>query len=54
MISLLAKQVQFLHVYPSIILSIQELLQRDWEVTLRHNLREGNFSVDFLVRTGST
>nr|ABN08309.1 Polynucleotidyl transferase, Ribonuclease H fold [Medicago truncatula] len=34
-------------------MTIKELLRRDWMVSLRHTLREGNAAADFLVKKGA-
>lgn len=40
------------HRYPSLICSIQELVQKDWRISLYHLNREGNRSADSLAQLG--
>jgi hypothetical protein len=40
------------HHYGFIIMDIRSLLLKEWEVQLRHTLREGNCCADFLAKLG--
>ncbi|KAJ1425151.1 Ribonuclease H-like superfamily [Sesbania bispinosa] len=40
------------HKHDSIITKIRDLLNRDWNVTLTHILREGNAAADYLAKNG--
>lgn len=42
------------HLDAAIIAGIQELLCRDWDVELRHTLREGNGSADVMAKLGAS
>lgn len=46
--------VSVTHVYAALAWTIQELLARDWEVTLLHTLREANASADVLAKMGAS
>ncbi|CAN1344914.1 Putative ribonuclease H protein At1g65750, partial [Linum perenne] len=41
-----------LHQHASEVSSIRALLQRDWEVTISHVYREGNYAADYLADIG--
>ncbi|CAI0458485.1 unnamed protein product [Linum tenue] len=51
-IQLLRSQDNPDHQHAAIIHRFQEMLQRDWEVTLNHVYREGNKGADFLANHG--
>lgn len=40
-------------IYAALILSIQTLVQRSWQVDLQHTLREGNAPADFMAKFGA-
>ncbi|KAL6494930.1 hypothetical protein OROGR_030849 [Orobanche gracilis] len=52
-LSLINRFLPVHHHYSPVVLSIQDLLQRDWEVVLKHTLREGNFCADLLAKMGA-
>lgn len=41
------------HHYAAIIHNVKELLERNWNVSLTHTLREANASADLLVKMGA-
>ncbi|CAI0393786.1 unnamed protein product [Linum tenue] len=40
------------HPHRMMIMTARQLIQRDWEVTITHTFREGNFTADFLASQG--
>ena len=51
-VDLAKNPVNYFHKYACVIVNIKELLSRDWEVMVRHTLREGNMCADSLVKLG--
>ncbi|GAU48971.1 hypothetical protein TSUD_188180 [Trifolium subterraneum] len=52
-LDLILKGHSIYHCYAAVITNIQDMLKFNWNVTLCHSLREGNFSADFLAKLGS-
>ncbi|XP_024626760.1 uncharacterized protein [Medicago truncatula] len=52
-VDLVQKDLNVHHKYENLIMAIKQLLRRDWMVSLRHTLREGNTAVDFLAKKGA-
>ncbi|GAU33259.1 hypothetical protein TSUD_333820 [Trifolium subterraneum] len=52
-LDLLSKERNSFHCYAAIIANIQDLLVLEWDVSLKHSVREGNFCADFLAKLGS-
>lgn len=53
-IDLLKNEVPKFHQQAALICSIKDLLQRQWEVSILHTLREGNQCADFMAKLGAT
>jgi ribonuclease HI len=51
-IDLIQKDLNVHHKYGNLVMAIKHLLRRDWVVSLRHTLREGNAAADFLAKKG--
>jgi ribonuclease HI len=52
-LDLLSTDMNSFHCYAATIANIQDLLKLEWDVSVRHSLREGNFCADFLATLGS-
>jgi ribonuclease HI len=52
-VDLIQKDLNVHHKYGNLIMAIKQLLRRDWVVSLRHTLREGNAAADFLAKKGA-
>jgi ribonuclease HI len=53
-ITLIIESVDEWHHYAAIINNIKDNMNRDWQVSLLHTLREGNTCADFLAKLGAT
>lgn len=53
-ITLIREQLPPFHKYAVIVQDIHDLLQRNWEVVIRHTLREGNQCADFMAKMGAS
>ncbi|CAN1845243.1 hypothetical protein LINPERHAP1_LOCUS37777 [Linum perenne] len=51
-IQLLQEEEVLMHNHAMEVYDFRELLERDWEVSIRHACREGNDAVDFLAGIG--
>ncbi|PNX92804.1 ribonuclease H [Trifolium pratense] len=52
-LDLISKDRNSFHCYAATIAKIRNLLKLEWELSLRHSLRERNFCADFLTELGS-
>ncbi|CAJ2632330.1 unnamed protein product [Trifolium pratense] len=52
-LDLILKGHSIYHCYAVVITNIQDMLKLNWDITLSHSLREGNFSADWLAKLGS-
>ncbi|XP_024636578.1 uncharacterized protein [Medicago truncatula] len=52
-VDLVQKDLNVHHKYGNFIMAIKQLLRRDWVVSLRHTLCEGNAAADFLAKKGA-
>ena len=52
-VQLVSNMVNPLHHYAAIISNVQDLLQRSWNVQLKHSVRETNSSADFIAKLGA-
>lgn len=52
-LELVGGQVNTTHRYVAWICGVREMLRRDWQVELRHTLREGNHAADVLAKLGA-
>nr|ABN09044.1 Ribonuclease H [Medicago truncatula] len=52
-VDLVQKDLNVHHKYGNLIMAIKKLLRRDWVVSLRHTLCEGNAAADFLAKKGA-
>lgn len=52
-VSLIQQGVSPLHRHANELAIIHDLLRRDWEITINHTYREGNFCADFLAKMGA-
>lgn len=52
-LELVGGQVNTTHRYATWICGVREMLRRDWQVELRHTLREGNHVADVLAKLGA-
>ena len=51
-VALIHKSLDGKHPYSSVIVRVQELMRRDWQVLIKHNYRESNRAADFLAARG--
>ncbi|CAN1746304.1 Putative ribonuclease H protein At1g65750 [Linum perenne] len=51
-VRLLSGSHQASHKYSNLIRNFQELLSRQWEVTIEHIYHEANFAADYLANSG--
>ncbi|XP_045798089.1 uncharacterized protein LOC123892343 [Trifolium pratense] len=52
-IKLITEPVDKWHHYAAIILTIKDIIARDWRVRISHTLREGNACADYLAKLGA-
>lgn len=52
-ISLVKDQVPIFHHCAALIKSVQDLLRKEWFISLHHTLREGNQCADYLAKMGA-
>jgi ribonuclease HI len=52
-VNLIWDGVSAYHQFANEIFSIRQLLHRDWEVAIKHTLREGNACADVLAKMGA-
>ncbi|PNX95949.1 ribonuclease H [Trifolium pratense] len=53
-VKLVTAPITPMHLYAAILQEVKNLMNRNWTVQLRHTLREGNQSADFLAKMGSS
>jgi len=52
-VDLIQKDLNVHHKYGKLVMAIKHLLRRDWVVSLRHTLCDGNAVADFLTKKGA-
>ncbi|XP_057444472.1 uncharacterized protein LOC130736691 [Lotus japonicus] len=52
-VDILQGPVPQFHVYATLVSSIKTMMQQPWLIELRHILREGNASTDFMAKLGA-
>lgn len=52
-ISLIEDQLPQFHYYAKVVQQLREFLRRDWDVVIKHTLREGNQCDDYLAKLGA-